>query len=457
MILMLLSAASSCAQDSSSPAFAANSASAHRAPRALAKDAVVEDWPGFLGVRRDAQSKETSLDLEWGASGPKLIWETPRGEGFAQPVVVGLRVLHFHRVANSERLECRALESGALEWVYEYPCNYRGEVASDSGPRATPLVHGAAVFVHGVEGELHAVSLADGKPLWKRDLSADYATPESWFGVVSSPIARGSHLYVNVGGQDDACVVALDVQSGKELWRAAGEAKWGASSASPVLSTWQDEECLFVLSGGKTRPVVGGLLVIRPGDGTVLHRAAFRSRSLTSVNGCSPLVIGDSIFLTASYGTGSVCLGIGSDGKLQERWRSREFGVRFSQPLLVEDTLILIDGVANQTGALVGLNPINGSQRWRAEIEAQDFALGEGSLLALQDHLLALGDGGDLFLLSLTPEGPVVKSRCSLFAAPDTWTPPVLSHGLLLICQNERARAEGITPRLLCYDLRAPD
>lgn len=445
-----------CAQEAPPPRFDAADARLHAPPRPRAEDAVDEDWPGFLGPRRDARSRETKIDHGWGAAGPKLVWEAPRGEGFAPPVIRGERVLHYHRVGERARLEARALETGALQWVYEHPCTYRGEIAADRGPRAAPLVHGELVFVHGVEGTLHAVELEQGRLLWSRDLSREYEVPESWFGVAASPIASDEKLFVNVGGANDVCVVALDTQTGKELWRAAGEPRWGADCASPVLAPWAGAERLFVLSGGKTRPPVGGLLLLDPEDGAVSQRFAFRSRSATSVSGCSPLVFDDAVFLSASYGTGSVLLRRGAEGQLVEAWRSRALGVRFAQPLVHGGLLLLVDGVANQQGAVVGLDPATGAERWRVEPAADAGSLGEGHLLAVDGRVLALGDGGDLFRLRVETERAVIEARTALFAAPDTWTPLALSRGLLFVCQNEPDRRSGTAPRLLCYDLRAP-
>ena len=54
----------------------------------------------------------------------------------------------------------------------------------------------------------------------------------------------------------------------------------------------------------------------------------------------------------------------------------------------------------------------------------------------------------------LTPKGVRVLSHCTLFEAPETWTLPALSHGLLYVQQNEPGRG-GTKPRLICYDLRA--
>ena len=42
---------------------------------------------------------------------------------------------------------------------------------------------------------------------------------------------------------------------------------------------------------------------------------------------------------------------------------------------------------------------------------------------------------------------------CADLGAPETWTLPAVSRGLLYISQNERG-AGGTKPRLVCYDLR---
>ena len=70
---------------------------------------------------------------------------------------------------------------------------------------------------------------------------------------------------------------------------------------------------------------------------------------------------------------------------------------------------------------------------------------------------LCLGEFGHLLWLDLNPQGYRELSRTWLFAASDTWTPPVLSRGLLYICQNTRDQFHDLPPRLLCYDLRAAE
>ena len=75
-------------------------------------------------------------------------------------------------------------------------------------------------------------------------------------------------------------------------------------------------------------------------------------------------------------------------------------------------------------------------------------------MLHADGRLYCLGDTGVLASVALGPEGPSVLAHAVLFQAGEGWTPPVLSRGLLYICQNSRARFGDAPPRLLCYDLR---
>jgi hypothetical protein len=70
---------------------------------------------------------------------------------------------------------------------------------------------------------------------------------------------------------------------------------------------------------------------------------------------------------------------------------------------------------------------------------------------------LCLGEFGHLLWVELSPKGYKQIDRTRLFLAMETWTPPVVSRGLLYVCQNSEDRISGKGPRLLCYDLRASE
>ena len=179
------------------------------APKPLAEDAVTEDWPGFLGPRRDGRSRETRLLKEWPAGAPKLVWSVERGQGFAAPAVQGDHVVFAHRVRGEVFVDCLEAETGRMFWRLRYPATYRrGRYMADTGPRATPQIDGDKVFVHGAEGVLHCLELATGRVVWKRDLKAEFELSDGFFGVVSSPLIVSEQLIVNLGSPSPLICVA---------------------------------------------------------------------------------------------------------------------------------------------------------------------------------------------------------------------------------------------------------
>lgn len=439
----------------------------HAEPRARVAGARDEDWPGFLGPRRDATCRETGLLEVWPADGPRVLWEMERGEGYASPAVAGERVVFTHRIGAQVHIDCLELTTGRRFWRRSYPCDYQGEYISNAGPRATPLIHRGRVYVHDIQGRLYVLDLPTGREIWQRDLSAEFKVRDSFFGVVSSPLIHDDRLIVNLGAASGPCVAAFDIATGKLAWGAGAE--WGASCASPVLATLCGRERLLVLAGDKSRPPTGGLLVIEPRAGAIEWRYPFRSRTYESVIGASPVAVADGVLLTASYNTGTALIGVDAQGGFAERWHNRRFGLQFATPVVIGDAVYAVDGVSGRAGALVRIDPQTGAERWRMDIDEEvllrlepeerrvAMSVGEGSLLVLGERLLCLGDTGLLLLIEPAAAGGKVVARTALFHAGDTWTPPVVSHGILLLCQNTQARFSGRAPRLIALDLRAGD
>lgn len=438
----------------------------HRAPRALAADAQTEDCPGFLGARRDSHVRETRLAKSWKAGGPPLLWEMRRGEGYASPVVHGDRLVFTHRQGSKVHIDCLETTTGKRFWRHTYRCDYRGRYIRNNGPRATPAIAGRDVYVHGVEGTLRCLDLVTGAVRWQRDVPGEFAASADFFGVVSSPLVVGDLLVQNVGAPKGPCVAGFDRKTGRLRWGAGRE--WAASCASPVLGRVHGRDRLFVLAGGESRPPTGGLLVVDPKDGAVDFTFPFRSRTYESVNASCPVIGENWVFLSSSYGVGSTVLALGKDGSHRRLWKSRSIGLQFSNALVHDGRIYAIDGKSDRAGAVICLDPTTGKERFRTDLDWEEkvvfrgrskelsFSIGEGSLLWADGDLLCLGDNGHLLWLAVSDSGVTVKARASLFRANESWTPPVISRGLLYVCQNKRERfgKNPAPPRLLCFDLR---
>ena len=80
---------------------------------------------------------------------------------------------------------------------------------------------------------------------------------------------------------------------------------------------------------------------------------------------------------------------------------------------------------------------------------------GLASLLRVDGRCLMLSEYGHLVWLDLNPRGYRELDRTHLFLARgEAWSMPVLSRGLLYVCQNGRG-LDNTPARLICYDLRA--
>src|SRR5438105_3097284 len=78
-----------------------------------------EDWPQWLGPRRDATSSEKIAP--WKET-PKVLWRVPIGEGHSSPVVSGARVFVLARAKDRDEEEVLALdaETGKEVWRKAY-------------------------------------------------------------------------------------------------------------------------------------------------------------------------------------------------------------------------------------------------------------------------------------------------------------------------------------------------
>jgi outer membrane protein assembly factor BamB len=467
---MLLLSRRSLLQALAAPLLAAGPASGQTRvrgkPKPLPAGAVTHDWRTFLGPSHNAVSTETKLSR---TLPPPLVWEFPRGTGYASPAVAGDRLVFVHRLANEEIVECLHPETGATHWQFRYPTAFEDRYGYNNGPRSSPVIEpaeGEHVFTMGAEGQLHCLELRSGKVVWKRDLRAEYKVRQDFFGTASTPLIEGRLLIVNVGAPGGPCVVGFERATGREVWR--GGKAWGPSYASPVPAVLHGMRRVIVFAGGESDPPSGGLMSIDPATGHVDFEFPWRSRTRESVNASCPVVFDNKVFVSASYRTGSALVEVRPDFTHRVVWTTQDVGLHFNTAIYRDGYLYAFDGRNEPDASLVCVDASNGKVVWRETPEwPETIGVGDGkrqqvvgtyrgSLLAVDGQFLCLGELGHLLWMDLTPKGYKEVSRAWLFAARESWGLPVLSRGLLYVAQNTRDVLQPATgPRLLCYDLRA--
>jgi outer membrane protein assembly factor BamB len=436
----------------------------HGKPKPLPAGAVTHDWTSFLGPAHNGMSTETRLLKAWPKGGPKLVWEMKKGTGYTSPAISGDRLVFFHRVGNEERVECLRRETGERFWSISYPTRFEDRYGYNNGPRASPVIDGDRVYLHGAEGKLHCLKLETGQIYWKRDLSAEFKVPQDFFGVASTPLIEGNLLIVNVGAPGGPTVAAFDKITGRMVWGAGDQ--WGASYASPVPATVHGKRRVFVFAGGESQPPAGGLLAIDPAGGAIDFTFPWRSSSYESVNAANPVVAGSQVFVSASYRTGGALLHMPPAGGYDLVWKNQNLSTHFNTAIHKDGYLYGFDGRNEPDASLVCIELKTGKVMWRVVPEWEEIvsingreqkipmSTYRGALLWVDGKFLCLGEMGHLLWLDLTPQGYKELARAWLFPARETWAPPVLSRGLLYVTQNTRDFVRRDPPRLLCYDLR---
>ena len=376
--------------------------------------AVAGDWPQILGPSRNGQAAEDEkLSQQWPAGGPKVEWTYNLGAGYAGPAVVDGKVIVFHRQNDQEVVEAVDARTGKSLWKTPFEANYRGGIDANMGPRCVPLVQDGRVFVFGADGDLHSVELATGKRRWSRSLYEDYRADRGYFGAGSTPIIVDGVLLVNVGGRG-AGLVGLDPATGKTIWQKTDE---DASYASPTsLKINGQPQALFV-----TRYTA---LLVDPKSGDTHAPIRFGQRGPT-VNAATPIIVGNDLFLTASYGVGAWMGRIDKAG-LRKTWANDEsLSSQYATPVVHQGHLYGTHGRED-----VGVAELRCVELATGNVKWTEEGFGVAHPLLVGDTLLLQSVDGRLTLAAANPEKYDERATASLANEP-TRALPALSNGRL--------------------------
>jgi outer membrane protein assembly factor BamB len=408
------------------------------------------DWPGFLGPTGNSVSPEKGILTPWPREGLRIVWQKKVGMGYGMPAISRGHLFQFDRYERQARLSCLKSDTREFLWKFEYPSDFRDRYGYDNGPRCCPVVDDDRVYIHGAEGMLHCVSAADGKLVWKVDTVAEFGVVQNFFGVGSTPIIEGDLLIVQVGGSpkgsdaDDfghlkgngSGVVAFDKRTGKVRYRITDEL---AGYSSPVLATIKGRRWCFVLARG-------GLIGFDPANGKVDFHFPWRAEEIESVNASNPVVVGDQVFISETYGPGSALLHVRPGGydvvwsDADKRRRNKSMQCHWNTPIYHDGYLYGCSGRHYQDAELRCIELATGKVMWSQP------RLTRTSLLMVDGHFICLTEEGHILLLKVNPKRFEAVSALEVRPREDgdslleypCWAAPILSHGLLYLRGKDR-------------------
>jgi outer membrane protein assembly factor BamB len=383
-----------------------------------ATNAHAGDWPQILGPDRNGIAKGEKLLAKWPANGPAEVWSRAVGQGFAGVAIQDGTLLLFHRLEDFEIVEAIDAATAEAMWTQRFECDYESGMSSDSGPRCVPLIADGQVYVFGAKGDLRCLDLKTGKPVWSRDTRGDFSAPEGYFGAGSSPVLFQDRLIVNVGGRDKAGVVAFSTKDGSTLWQNVED---NASYSSPIV----------VNVGGNPHAIVVTRLntvSLNPADGTIRFQFPFGMRGPT-VNGATPVVIDDHLFVSASYRVGSVWAKMKASSVDVTASEEKLLATQYATPIHHNGVLFAADGRQDMGSAtLKCIDPAAEKVLW--EQGGFDY----GTLVKVNDELLFLTTEGELIRFAADVKAYSEKQRCNVLnATPRGYRLPAISNGRLYV------------------------
>ncbi len=233
-----------------------------------------DNWPQFRGPQSRGISDNPALPDHWSAT-ENVAWKTDiPGRGWSSPVVWGEH-LFLTTVINTGTSEapkkglyfggnrpdppdavhqwkvfCLNLQTGVIEWERQV---HQGKPTTsihlkNSYASETPVTDGHHVYCYFGNVGLFCFDM-QGDLLWEKRFKPR-KTRFGW-GTAASPVLHNDRIYVVDDNDEDSFLLALDKNSGKEVWRVARDEK--SNWSTPYIWTNDQRTEIVTLGSDKVR------------------------------------------------------------------------------------------------------------------------------------------------------------------------------------------------------------
>ena len=379
------------------------------------------DWLQWRGPKGTGQSDEKGLPLTWSQT-ENVKWKVKLdGPGNSSPIVVGQKVFITHAPAESKLrgIQCYDRNTGELLWKHQVTYA-EPELTHNTNPycAASPVSDGERIVAFYGSAGLYCYDLA-GKVLWQKDLGK----VEHIWGFGSSPIIYQNLVIHNFGPGLNAFVVALDKQTGSEVWRKTfpGQTsekidEYRGSWTTPVVHREGDRDVLLLALPETLRAV-------DPKTGDEIWSCGGLSNKLVYA---SPIIAGDIIVTMCGYGGPAMAVRSGGKGDVTQTHRlwhqeTPKPPQRVGTGVVVGSHVYLL----NSNGAAWCLDPATGEKKWDERLGGESWC----SMVHVDGRIYISNKAGTTYVLEPNPtalQGPgreqagrIDPRLAGLFQRPD--------------------------------------
>ena len=421
--------------------------------------ALAQNWPQFRGPDAGGIASGRPTPTTWDVKkGEKLAWKQPvAGLAHSSPIIWGDRLFLTSVVRKKGEAKLSSLygspgygagesvaDEGELEFVVQCLDKRSGEVlwkrvVHQGKPRVkrhpksshgnpTPVCNAERVIASfGSEG-LFCLD-HDGELKWKRDLGLlNSGAPGNkdkagyQWGFASSPIIHGNRVFVQCDHEGASFVAALDLDTGKDVWR----------NMRDENSTWSSPTVYANSASGKPQLILNGYKHIGGYD-LATGAEIWKLSGGGDVPVPTPVVAHGLVFLTSAHGRSRPIRAIkfdatgtlGADPEQEEHlaWVIRRRGVYMQTPLVHGELLYC----CSDGGAVGCYDAKTGDMHYRERIGGGLTGF-SGSPVANGDRLYFSGENGEVFVVKAGEDFVVLATNDM---GEECMSTPAISDGTL--------------------------
>lgn len=407
--------------------------------------AAEDDWAQYRGPNNDGMARGDA-PAEWSDS-KKIAWKVPiPGRGFSSPVIWGKKIFVTTAVPvkSSEasatasegsggrgagggagmgyeysfRLICLERTTGKVLWEKEaikavphegYHSRY-GSFASNS-----PVTDGKHVVAFFGSRGIYVYDL-DGKLAWSKPFPP--MTMRLGFGEGVAPVLDGNMVYLKFDQEKNSYMVALDKNTGKELWRVSRD----------EVSSWSPP--LIVTHGGKKQVIVSASNKVRsydPANGKLIWEASGLGTNVIP----APVTMDGVVYVMSGHREPNLlAIKLGREGDLSGTdaivWKNDRGNSYTAAPVLHDGKLYFI----TDTGMLTCLNAKTGEPYYRQQRLPKPYNF-KSSPVGVNGKLYLATEEGDVVVVKMGEKYEVIATN----ALPDQTfiATPAVSEGSLYL------------------------
>lgn len=390
---------------------------------------------GWRGPERNGIYPETGLLKQWPQAGPEKLWEVlDAGKGYSSPVVVGdkLYVTGMNEDQTKETFSAYTLDGKQIytvaygtPWDQTYP-----------ETRTTPAITDGKAYVISGSGEIVCLSTADGKELWRVDGGKVYSRKTGNWGTSECPLVFDNKVIFTPAG-DVTTMVALDKNTGKEIWRTKA---WGDTGAyvSPMLITYKGKRQII----GSTAVHIFG---VNPDTGDVEWEfadwgTARNATGWASIAPNTPLFKDGKIFFGHGYDINSYMLQLADDLKsVKLLWKNDTLDTHHGGYVELNGVIYGSNWLNNGQGTWVGVDWNTGESLLDHNWENK----GKGSIIAADGMLYCYNErtGAVALVKPARDKFEVVSQFRITKGSGPHWAHPVIVNGVMYLRHGEALMA----------------